>query len=123
MHACTPPYRPAPNRRQALPTSMATATSGGGEAAQLAERLSDVQLQETMVPPVLGGGSRTIRTPTVTVTPKLDPSRTMRALEWHGKKSVRLGTRPAPAITDPVRGAGLGAGRHCVSRWPAAWGR
>jgi hypothetical protein len=93
-----------------------------GGAERLAERVSDVQLQETMVPPVLGGGSQIIRTPTVTVTPKLDPSRTMRALEWHGKKSVRMGTRPAPAITDPVRGgAALPGHLACCGLLPRRW--
>ena len=31
-----------------------------------------------------------------------DPTRTMKAAEWHGKEDIRVVTRPAPAITDPA---------------------
>lgn len=72
----------------------------------LSERVTDIKLQDTMTPPILGGGREVIRTPTCTVTPKLDPSRTMRSIEWHGKRSMKTCMRPVPAITDQVGATG-----------------
>jgi hypothetical protein len=68
----------------------------------LSERVTDIKLQDTMTPPILGGSSEVIRTPTCTITSKRDPSRTMRSIEWHGKRSMKAAMRPVPAITDPV---------------------
>ncbi|CAM6115727.1 unnamed protein product [Calypogeia fissa] len=39
----------------------------------------------------------------VTITPKVDESRHMKAVEWHGKQDIRVNSsRPVPMITDPT---------------------
>lgn len=42
-------------------------------------------------------------TPTATIASRKDDSRTMKAVEWHGKKDIRVGERPRPMVTDSVR--------------------
>ncbi|CAF1058167.1 unnamed protein product [Didymodactylos carnosus] len=36
-----------------------------------------------------------------TITPKYHPNLTMKAVEWHGSKDIRVVDRPRPMITDP----------------------
>ncbi|KAG6542235.1 hypothetical protein Mapa_016363 [Marchantia paleacea] len=41
-------------------------------------------------------------TPKVTISPSVDENRFMNAVEWHGKKDVRVNSRkPMPLVTDP----------------------
>eukprot|EP01125_Pyxidicula_operculata_P009882 TRINITY_DN3250_c0_g1_i3.p1 TRINITY_DN3250_c0_g1~~TRINITY_DN3250_c0_g1_i3.p1 ORF type:complete len:357 (-),score=40.64 TRINITY_DN3250_c0_g1_i3:283-1353(-) len=37
---------------------------------------------------------------TTTTQPSTDPKRSMRAVEWHGSKDIRVGTKPRPIVTD-----------------------
>lgn len=43
------------------------------------------------------------KAPKVNITPKVDESRHMKAVEWHGAKDIRVNSnRPVPIITDPT---------------------
>lgn len=52
---------------------------------------------------IIGGSTQGhVQTPTVTITPKTDPSHKMKAVAWYGTKDVRVDEIPVPKITDPV---------------------
>jgi hypothetical protein len=40
--------------------------------------------------------------PHTTIQYKENPSRPMKAVEWHGKRNMKVTERPSPALTDPV---------------------
>ncbi len=44
----------------------------------------------------------TLKTPTCTITSKKDEKLKMRAVEYHGKKTMKVRERPRPLVTDPV---------------------
>lgn len=63
--------------------------------------------------------------PKVTIKYKEDPNKPMHAVEWHGKKNIKVNTkRPSPQITDPVSGSRGGAkGRKWAEREGGPGGR
>ncbi|CAM6083599.1 unnamed protein product [Calypogeia fissa] len=73
---------------------MAAATAGMAAAF-----VSDLKAKVGLSPP-----SELKEVPTVvTITPKVDESGHMKAVEWHGKEDIRLNPkRPVPLITDPT---------------------
>jgi len=44
----------------------------------------------------------TLKTPTCTITSKKDEKHKMRAVEYHGKKTMKVRERPRPLVTDPA---------------------
>lgn len=69
-----------------------------GEMATRQLEPTDVPAQYTVVK-----SPGFLQTPTCTITSKKDDSVQMRAVEFHGKKDMKVCLRSKPMVTDPVR--------------------